>query len=292
MISVIIPVHNKLPHLDRSIQSVLHQTFGEFELLLIDDASTDGSSERLQQYDDSRIRVFRRDTPGRGGYAARNLGIQKAKHEWISFLDADDEWSPEYLEKVVSVIGKVQDAEIISVGWEKVHEYAPFLHYEDLTYAPFTLHDYLLNHELICTDAISIKKKLLLDVGGFPAENPKCKRGGDVDTWIRCLSISKLNINIPQLLAYYYQDTVNQVTDINKNPTYHFCAYDSIKKIYDTTADKGKRKVIRNYINDKIIHILKRPNGFRISLISKMYLTPLGVKNVVKIFLVKMKLMK
>src|SRR5699024_5819196 len=114
MFSVIIPVHNKLPHLDRSIYSVLNQTYKNFELLLIDDASTDGSSEKIAEYDDSRIRRFRRNTPGPGGYAARNLGIQEAKYEWIAFLDADDEWKKEHLEEQAKIIIKDREVELIS----------------------------------------------------------------------------------------------------------------------------------------------------------------------------------
>src|SRR5690606_7754713 len=98
MFSVIIPVHNKAPHLNRSINSVLNQTFLEFELILINDASTDGSMKILESYSDPRIRLLERSTPGPGGYAARNLGIQTAKFKWISFLDADDAWEIDYLE--------------------------------------------------------------------------------------------------------------------------------------------------------------------------------------------------
>src|SRR5699024_12061080 len=122
MFSVIIPVHNKLPHLDRSIYSVLNQTYSNFELLLIDDASTDGSSEKIAEYEDSRIRRFRRDSPGPGGYAARNLGIKEAKYEWIAFLDADDEWKNEYLDELAKVLVKDRDVELISSSHIRIKE--------------------------------------------------------------------------------------------------------------------------------------------------------------------------
>lgn len=64
--SVVIPVYNKLPHLERSIQSVLNQSHQNFELLLVDDASTDGSSEKLLEFKDERIRLLKRTTPGAG----------------------------------------------------------------------------------------------------------------------------------------------------------------------------------------------------------------------------------
>src|SRR5699024_9409054 len=113
MFSVIIPVHNKLPHLERSIYSVLNQSFRNFELLLIDDASTDGSSEKLEEFNDPRIRMFKREKPGPGGYAARNLGIENAKYDWICFLDADDEWNLDYLMNIHDVITNNPDVELI-----------------------------------------------------------------------------------------------------------------------------------------------------------------------------------
>ena len=89
--SVIIPVGNKAPHLDRSINSVLNQSFKDFELILIDDATTDGSAAKLAGFTDYRIRLLKRSQPGPGGYAARNLGIKESRTNWIAFLDADDE---------------------------------------------------------------------------------------------------------------------------------------------------------------------------------------------------------
>lgn len=292
MISVIIPIHNKLPHLDRSVQSVLSQSFKEFELLLIDDASTDGSSDLLDKYKDPRIRVFRRETSGAGGYAARNLGIQEAKYDWISFLDADDEWSSLYLEKVVSVIRNHNNVEFVSTGWEKLVVFENFPDLSNIKVRGFDVYDYLIDYKLAWTGAVNIKKDLLLKVGAFPSSNLKCKVGGDIDTWIRCLSESNYNLNIVNIMAYYYQDTVNQVTNACQNPTTYFCAYNTVKTLYDQSHDKTQRQIIRNYINSKIIQILRRPQGFELSLVAKMYPTFWGIKSLVKVLLIKINIMK
>jgi len=95
--SVIIPVYNKGPHIHHSISSVLNQTFQDFEIILIDDASTDNSLEEIRKFTDPRIRILNRSEPGPGGYAARNLGIKEANAEWVALLDADDIWYPEHL---------------------------------------------------------------------------------------------------------------------------------------------------------------------------------------------------
>lgn len=292
MISVVIPIHNKLPHLDRSVQSVLNQTFGEFELLLIDDASTDGSLEKIQAYEDFRIRVLKRESPGAGGYAARNLGIQQARYDWISFLDADDEWSPNYLEMLSYAIDTYKTSEVVSVGWKKVSTFETFSVQDKKEPFSFSVYDYLENHILAWTGAISIKKNLLLQVGGFPSQNAQCRRGGDVDTWIRCLSISKGNIHIPYILAYYYQDTVNQVTNALSNPTKFFCAYKTLNKMYINSDNEAERRILRQYINNKIIQILQRTSSLDWSLIRKMYLNVSVCKSLLKIVLTRYKLLK
>ncbi len=120
--SVVIPVYNKLPHLERSINSVLEQTYTDFELLLIDDASTDGSSDKLEEFVGNDIRLFTRNEPGPGGYAARNLGIKEARGEWIAFLDADDTWYPDHLEKLKKLISVNPDLYFVGSGWQTLRD--------------------------------------------------------------------------------------------------------------------------------------------------------------------------
>lgn len=266
MFTVIIPVHNKLPHIDRAIHSVLNQTFKKFELLLIDDASTDGSSEKLREYKDSRIRHFRRKTPGPGGYAARNLGIKEAKYEWIAFLDADDEWQLDFLKKRVEIINKFPDLQIISSRYirkknniilNKNHK-----NWGGKENESFTLLEYLDDngYKYMWTGAVSIKKELLTKVGMFPER--KCKRGGDLDTWIRCLSESSNNIFINQILSVYYRDTVNQVTDTEKNPITKLCSFETLENIRKNTDNKYLLKSIdrfySKYVWSRLVSNLKQ----------------------------------
>src|SRR5690606_23313614 len=187
MFSVVIPVHNKLPHLERSVGSVLNQSYVNFELILVDDASTDGSSEKLLEFTDERIQVFRRDEPGRGGYAARNLGIKNAKFSWISFLDADDEWDVDLLQRVHNVIARYPDASIVSCAWAERIEGTS--HSEPSKRGSgeikaFALEDFLRRPSLMWTGGISMKKSVLVEGGMFPSCS-ECKAGGDFDTWIR-----------------------------------------------------------------------------------------------------------
>ncbi|NDK55595.1 glycosyltransferase family 2 protein [Pontibacter fetidus] len=256
--SVIIPVHNKLPHLERSVFSVLNQTYPHFELLLVDDASTDGSSEKLLEFDDSRIQLLRRDTPGPGGYAARNAGIQHATKKWVCFLDADDEWTPDVMETLARIVQEDAEVEILSWGWLKVKGNSrkpdPYsLKYKDEKIKQFTLTDFFNGPQPMWTGGISMKKELITIAGGFPETG--FKRGGDMDTWIRCLWQSKKNLRITKPMTSYYLDSVNMVTKaVERDVAYSFSS--SIQNIQQSTTDKRLKKAIRYFQNRRIYKIL------------------------------------
>lgn len=294
MFSVIIPVHNKLPHLDRSVYSVLNQTFTDFELLLIDDASTDGSEEKIKSYQDPRIRHFKRTVPGPGGYAARNLGIQEARYDWICFLDADDEWHPEFLKTYAEALTKSPHTQLFTALWEYVNEGETPV--KEQTQVPvlrrFQLEDYLKDYRLAWTCVVMVHKELIKKAEGFPA-NPKCKAGGDVDTWIRWLYHSPDTRQIQQKLAFYYQNTINQVI---KMPYDYFCAYHTIQGIIQNKNNPlSLRKTAEKFCNESLYYIslwqLKKGKGLNYSLIKKMSLNFKSTLRILKLFLIRYKLL-
>ena len=118
MFSVIIPNHNKAPHIQRSIGSVLNQSFQDWEIIFVDDASIDSSLAVVEKFEDQRIHVFKREIPGPGGYAARNFGAQKAKFPWLCFLDADDEWKPDFLFNLRNQINSHPELDFFGSAWE------------------------------------------------------------------------------------------------------------------------------------------------------------------------------
>lgn len=101
-VSVIIPIYNKEGTLGRALESVAAQTFSEFECLLVDDGSRDGSAAIAEGFRDSRFRLIRQANAGPG--AARNRGIAEAAGGLLAFLDADDEWLPDYLQRAVGLL--------------------------------------------------------------------------------------------------------------------------------------------------------------------------------------------
>ena len=89
-LSIVVPVYNRATLIGRCVASVLTQAFGDYELILVDDASTDDSLARMREFSDPRIRIVQHER-NRGTGAGRNTGIDAARGEWIVFLDSDDE---------------------------------------------------------------------------------------------------------------------------------------------------------------------------------------------------------
>jgi glycosyltransferase involved in cell wall biosynthesis len=99
-VSVVIPTYNRAHLVSRSIQSVLSQTYQDFEVIVVDDGSTDNTSEAVNSIGDERVNYIRHDV-NKGASASRNTGIRAARGELIGFLDSDDEWLPQKLQKQV-----------------------------------------------------------------------------------------------------------------------------------------------------------------------------------------------
>ena len=116
MVSVIIPTHNRAELLPRSVDSVLTQTYDNYEILIVDDGSSDTTQEVADSFADSRIRYVRREQSG-GASAARNTGIRNVRGEYIAFLDDDDEWLPRKLERQVALLDSSPPEVGLVYGW-------------------------------------------------------------------------------------------------------------------------------------------------------------------------------
>lgn len=221
--SIVIPVHNKRPHIGRSVGSALRQSFKDFELIVVNDCSTDGSIDEVLKFKDQRIRLLDRDEPGPGGYAARNLGTRVSRAAWVAFLDADDEWSPYHLRKYKKLTEEYPSASVLGAGCyisdpdRKADECMPDSYYrrrKDWGNHLLSFREYLeaeslglrpLNGSTAC-----IRKDALLVVGGFP--EGRANRGGDVDTWLRCIEYAGGIAWSSHIGAIYYKNAVNMVT--------------------------------------------------------------------------------
>jgi glycosyltransferase involved in cell wall biosynthesis len=111
-VSVIIPTYNRAGLLREAIQSVLNQTYQDFEIIVVDDGSTDNTEEVMRKVDDDRI-IYLKHKQNKGGAAARNTGIKHAKGEYIAFLDSDDLWCLHKLEKQVEILERHEDISFV-----------------------------------------------------------------------------------------------------------------------------------------------------------------------------------
>src|SRR5688572_26153253 len=183
--SVIIPVYNKGAYLRASVESVFSQRFDNFELLLVLDPSTDNSEEIAQSFTDTRIKIFKRNEPGPGGYAARNLGISQATAPWVAFLDADDTWNNNFLSLAAKAINQNPNTNVFCSAYSIEQDGAVvndkyYRKYSGSGDHSFSFEKFLLDKP-IWTSALIVKKESIITSGNFP--EGKYLRGGDQETW-------------------------------------------------------------------------------------------------------------
>lgn len=183
-VSVIIPTYNRAHLIMQSIESVLAQTYPQYEIIIIDDGSTDNTQEVLKGLiDGEKVRYIWQENKGES--AARNHGIRQAQGQYIAFLDSDDLWVSEKLEKQVDCLEKHPDAGLVQ---------SSFLKFDDLTgnnlgvrntswYSGWIYPEILMHwSDLIALDAVLIPRKVLDHVGGF---DERFRRGEDIELWWR-----------------------------------------------------------------------------------------------------------
>lgn len=181
-ISVIIPTYNRKDALIRAIDSVLSQTYTDFELIIVDDGSTDDTSLMFKDNDNENGKIKYIYQENGGVSKARNTGIKFAKGDFIAFLDSDDEWLPKKLEKQVDFLKKNKNIKICHTNeiWIKnglrINQHNKHKKYGGWIYQKSL---YLC---LISPSAVIIHKSIFEDVGMF---NEEFKAGEDYDLWLR-----------------------------------------------------------------------------------------------------------
>ncbi|MBP8604313.1 MAG: glycosyltransferase family 2 protein [Phycisphaerae bacterium] len=188
-ISAVIPAYNAQKYIARAIESILRQSRPADEIIVVDDGSTDDTAAVVRSYGD-KVRLISQSNGGAS--AARNAGIRAAKGNWIAFLDADDEWLPEFLEKHENLLKKNpflvwSTANYITCSCSEGQQ-SPFVAVSDAE-------RYLKGSEVIdnyflgaikdlwgCSDTMMIRKDLFEEAGFF---NTKLRKGEDLDTWWR-----------------------------------------------------------------------------------------------------------
>ncbi len=207
MISVVIPLYNKELSIKSTLQSVLAQTYTDFEVVVVDDGSIDKSVSVVKTIADNRIRLIHKTNGGVS--SARNRGIQEAKGSHIAFLDGDDYWEPNYLEELARLIDDFPNAVIYGVGHgvlqrNEKHKIANKMFSEGfrgVVENVWSSRPYYWTGSSSCSS-----RALLLSLGGF---DTRMTHGEDLDMWWRLLLVGD-GVFYNKTLAYYVQDSENR----------------------------------------------------------------------------------
>ena len=215
--SVIIPLYNKAPYVGKTVESVLGQTFGDYELIIVDNGSNDGSHEIVAAFADHRIKIVRLEE-NVGVSNARNKGVAMASAPIVTFLDADDWWEPTFLEEMAGLIERHPDAGIYGTGYYIVKNGKKRL-------APIGVDEGFEEGEInycavyaktLCMPLTSITvampKAVFDETGGF---KPHLKLGEDFDLWVR-IALKHKTVFLNKPLSNYNQDV-----DVTYRGTHH-----------------------------------------------------------------------
>lgn len=192
--------------MEKSVRSVLSQTFRDFELIVVDDGSTDGGLARLQALEDDRLRLLPQANAGVS--VARNNGVKTAQYDYIAFLDADDWWDEHFLERMAKLITDYPQAALYAINYYSVKNglnrpavigvpdnfQSGYIDYFDVYAKTFWA-------PVNCSYAV-IKKTIFVEEKGF---QPSLRMGEDLDLWLRVALKHKVGY-LNQFLAYSNQD--------------------------------------------------------------------------------------
>lgn len=207
LISVVMACHNAAPFVREAVDCVLGQSHPEIELIVVDDGSTDASRDILRSYGD-RIRLI--EQANAGPYPARNRGLGAARGEFVAFLDADDWWDRQALEKMHDAL-VANDADLAYCGWQNVGEGVVAAPYVPPAYerqdavadfvrsCPWPIHGALM------------RRSLVERLGGFSVRRFSSM---DYDLWLRTLALTRNIVRVPEVLAFYRWHGSGQVSAV------------------------------------------------------------------------------
>jgi len=253
--SVVIPLYNKEKHVKETIETVLNQTFQNFEIVVVNDGSTDGSAKIVETMNDSRIRLIHQENTGVS--VARNRGIQETKADYIAFLDADDIWLPEFLQTIYELIQNFPEAGLYATAYKKRKANGEEI---DINIQGLPSKDYVglipnyfksivLGENLVWTSAVCIPKEVFIknDIW-FPVGE---KFGEDQYVWARVAMISDIAYCTKACAVYCIETDNNTIDAIMKEKEPHKSIL-MLKYFRDTIQNEEKLKYFDKYIQRHI----------------------------------------
>jgi glycosyltransferase involved in cell wall biosynthesis len=211
LISIIMPCYNAEAFVEETIASVFRQTYPNVELIIVDDGSTDRSPaillEATQKYPALTVLV----QPNNGPYPARNMALQHAQGDFIAFLDADDYWTPDCLERLYHALIEAS-ADLSYCGWRNVVENGEDRPpYVPPAYENGDIVEYFLKGCPWPIHAALTRKNIVDKVGGF---STRCFSAMDYDFWIRLSAVTHNIVLVPEVLAFYRWHNHGQISSV------------------------------------------------------------------------------
>lgn len=263
MFSVVVPLFNKSHTVERCIGSILKQSFQDFEIVVVDDGSTDGSAARVKELsDDSRIRIL--EQPNQGVSVARNNGVRASTRPYIAFLDADDEWQPDFLRTIFRAIEEHPDA--VMFGSSSRHQDWNTREGRDSTlgrYAGKIVEvEYFENpHTMPHTSAMVVSRKFFMEIfpdgNGFPPGMKCCE---DWSCFQR-LALKARFVYVGLPLGIRNNNVAGQITGMSEDKKRELLRYDA--EYFTLLADAGEtcgnspyRRFFLYALRGKILHLL------------------------------------
>ena len=180
-VSVIIPAYNAMAYLPETLESVLNQTFTDFEVLIINDGSPDGIVEWASEIKDSRVKLISQENQGISG--ARNTGLWSSQGEYLAFLDADDIWEANKLEKQVEYLEKHLDVGLVSCWISNVDRNGNFIDIYDYYKSGNELKKDLFRSNILSCGSTPLVRRICFEKVGFFERS--LKSAEDWDMWLR-----------------------------------------------------------------------------------------------------------
>ena len=203
LVSIVIPTYNRACDLEQALKTVQSQTYMNWEVLIVDNYSTDNTDEMINGLNDERIKLFKIHNNGVIA-VSRNLGIQHALGEYVAFLDSDDWWAPRKLEESLKYLEAGED--VVYHDLFLVTKHSQRLHWRkakvrDLNSPVFN--DLVKNGNGLNNSSVVLRKGILQKIGGI-SENVALITMEDYDAWLRAAKITEKFKRIPKTLGYYW----------------------------------------------------------------------------------------
>lgn len=253
LFSVIIPTHNRADKISKCLESLVVQTFKDFEVIISDDGSTDNTKSVVESYKNklSLTYLYQEKASGRAA-RPRNLAAQVAKGEWLCFLDSDDWWYPSKLESMVK-LSKDHDVVFHALDTYAQAGKKNFRAQTGRTLKQPVFVDLMTGHNALITSATMIRKTIFNKVGGFHEIDLE-----DYDLWLRVAQITENFIYYPKILGGYWAGGGNTTLTSEKE----IQRLENIFQKYShllNSEDKDQAQIALNYIKARIYQKMGKP---------------------------------